>query len=202
MAVNPDPRPGRWILPLVILGMIAFTYFFVRQLPEASPDTTLLGAPETTTTTTNDDGTTETTNPGDTTVDPDTQAYLAELDEINNELQLLNTEIVTVNDAFDEDPREIEFEEAEDRFETAVASTEALADRLAGLTIPAGLEQNHEAMTRNMDLAVRAANDTLSGLRSTDTGQLRRSAVEAFTIAAQDFATEVTNTMNAAGVST
>ena len=36
MAFNPDPKPGRWILPLVVLGMIAFTYFFVRELPEAS----------------------------------------------------------------------------------------------------------------------------------------------------------------------
>lgn len=196
MAVNPDPRPGRWILPLVILGMIAFTYFFVRQLPEASPDTTLIGAPETTTTT---DGSTETTE-GDNTVDPDTQAYLAELDNINSELQLLNTEIVTVNDGFDADPREIEYAEAEDRFEAVSNNTQDLAERLGELTVPAGLEQNQEAMQRNMDLAVRAASDALAGLRSTDTGQLRRSAVEAYTIATQDFTTEVTNTKNAAGV--
>lgn len=200
MAVNPDPRPGRWILPLVILGMIAFTYFFVRQLPEASPDTTLLGAPETTTTTNGE--TTETTTPDDTAVDPDTQAYLTELDDINSQLQLLSTEIVTVNDGFDADPREVEYSDAEDRFEAVANETQALADRLAELTIPAGLEQNQEAMQRNIDLAVDAANDTVAGLRSTDTGQLRRSAVEAYTVAAQDFALEVANTKNAAGVST
>jgi hypothetical protein len=200
MAVNPDPKPGRWILPLVILGMVAFTYFFVRQLPEASPDTTLLGAPATTTTTTGD-GTSETTLPGDTAVDPDTQAYLAELDRINNEVQLLSTEIVTVNDGFDADPREVEFGDAEDRFAAVAASTQTLAEQLAALTVPAGLEQNQEAMQRNMDLAADAANDALAGLRSTDSGELRRTAVEAYTIAAQDFATEVTNTKNAAGVS-
>ena len=49
MAVNPDPKPGRWILPLVILGMIGFTYFFVRELPEASPDSTLVAQPTSTT---------------------------------------------------------------------------------------------------------------------------------------------------------
>ena len=71
MAVNPDPKPGRWILPLVILGMIGFTYFFVRELPEASPDTTLVGQPVTTTlpesTGTTEDlggGTLEPENPG------------------------------------------------------------------------------------------------------------------------------------------
>ena len=94
MAVNPDPKPGRWILPLVILGMIAFTYFFVSELPEASPDTTLVGQ-ETTTTTLGTATTTEASGGGE--LDPEIQAYLDELDAINSELQLLNTEMVTVN---------------------------------------------------------------------------------------------------------
>ncbi len=198
MAVNPDPKPGRWILPLVILGMIAFTYFFVRQLPEASPDTTLIGAPDETTTTTTTAAGTETTEPGGNELDPDTEAYLAELDTLNSELQLLGTEIVTVNDGFDND-REIEFPEAEDRFEAVAESTGALADRLGALTVPVGLEENQEALQRAMDLAADAANDALAGLRSTDTGELRRTAVEAYTIATEDFDTEVTNTKNAAG---
>lgn len=201
MAVNPDPKPGRWILPLVILGMIAFTYFFVRQLPEASPDTTLIGAPDDTTTTTTANGNTETTEPEGSELDPDTQAYLAELDALNSELQLLGTEIVTVNDAFDADPREIEFPEAEDRFEAVAASTGDLAERLGALTVPVGLEENQEALQRAMDLAADAANDALAGLRSTDTGELRRTAVEAYTIATEDFDTEVTNTKNVAGAS-
>ena len=44
MAINPDPKPGRWILPLVVLGMVAFTYFFVRALPSGSEE----GATDTT----------------------------------------------------------------------------------------------------------------------------------------------------------
>jgi len=199
MAVNPDPKPGRWILPLVILGMIAFTYFFVRQLPEASPDTTLIGAPDDTTTTTVPS--TEPTDPEESTLDPDTQAYIAELDTLNSELQLLGTEIVTVNDGFDADPREIEFPEAEDRFESVADNTATLADRLGALTVPVGLEENQEALQRAMDLAADAANDALAGIRSTDTGELRRTAVEAYTIATEDFDTEVTNTKNAAGAS-
>lgn len=197
MAVNPDPKPGRWILPLVILGMIAFTYFFVRQLPEASPDTTLLGAPDTTTSTAS--ASPDTTAADGSTVDPDTQAYLTELDAVNSELQLLGTEIVTVSDAFDADPRQIEYPEAEDRFEAVAENTQILADRLAGLTVPAGLEQNQEALVRAIDLATDAANDAVAGLQSTDTGQLRRAAVEAYTVATEDFATEVTNAKNAAG---
>jgi hypothetical protein len=92
MAVNPDPKPGRWILPLVVLGMVAFTYFFVRELPEASTETTLVSSPGTTTTVPGTEGST-TTGPGNgTTLDPETQAYLDEIDAINEELQVQRTD--------------------------------------------------------------------------------------------------------------
>jgi hypothetical protein len=197
MAVNPDPKPGRWILPLVILGMIAFTYFFVRELPEASPDTTLVGQPVTTTV----PDSAETTlggggEPGD--LDPAVQAYLDELDEINAELQLLKTEMVAVNAGFDADPREIEYPAAEARLETVVTDTEALSSQVDAMTVPSGLEINHDILTTTIRLAAGSADDALDGIRSTDTGQLRRAAVESYTGAAEDFDTEVTNAHNAA----
>jgi len=202
MAVNPDPKPGRWILPLVILGMVAFTYFFVRELPEASPDKTSTGTEETTTTTTTADDTTGTTQPGNDdgngTIDPEAQAYIDGIEEINSELQILSTEMVTVNAGFDADPREIEFSEAVERFEGIISQAEALEARLSELAVPASLEINHEFLTNAMDVAVSSAQEALSGLQSSDTGELRRSAAEAFTNAVDDFDTEVTNARNAA----
>jgi hypothetical protein len=200
MAVNPDPKPGRWILPLVVLGMVAFTYFFVRELPEASPDSTLAAGTTTTTlpggaTTSSTEGTT----PG-TGVDPAVDAYITELDSINTALQLLRTEMVTVNDGFDADPREIEFSEAEPRMETIDTDTQALADRVAAMTVPVGLEANHQALTSAIDTAAGAADDALAGLQSDDPGELRRAAVVAYTQAADNFATEVQNTKTAAGL--
>ena len=59
MARNPDPKPGRWILPLIIVGMVGFTYLFTNSIdtvPEV-PDN------EATASTT----TTSTTEPGDET---------------------------------------------------------------------------------------------------------------------------------------
>ena len=194
MAVNPDPKPGRWILPLVILGMIGFTYFFVRELPEASPDTTLAGQP----TTTLLDEAPGTTEGAPSELDPDTQAYLDEVDTINSDLQLLGVEMVATNDGFDADPREIPYEDTEARLEAVQTQTQALADQLAALTVPVGLEVNQEAMTTAMQFATLAAGDALNGLRSTDTGELRRNAAEAYSRAVTDFATEVTNTHNAA----
>jgi len=197
MAVNPDPKPGRWILPLVILGMIAFTYFFVRELPEASTETTLVSGGDTTTTTAGS-GSTSTTQT-QTPLDPDTQAYLDTVDEINASLQVQGTEIVTVNDGFNADPREIEYPDAESRFEAVANGTTALADQLRALTPPAGLEANQATLQTAIDLATVSATEALAGLRSTDTGDRRNAAVAAFDQAASDFDTEVTNTHNAAG---
>lgn len=195
MAVNPDPKPGRWILPLVILGMIAFTFFFVRELPEASPDTTLAGQP---TTTTVPDSPVTTVDGGGGELDPETQAYLDELDVINAALQLLTTEMVTVNDGFDADPRDIEYEDAEARLEVVVEDTTDLSDQVTNMDVPAGLEVNHDVLKTAAQFASLAAGDALAGLRSSDTGERRQVAVEAYVQATEDFNTEVTNAHNAA----
>lgn len=197
MAVNPDPKPGRWILPLVVLGMIAFTFFFIRELPEASPESTL--ATGTTTTTVPDGtGTTSTTVPGGP-ADPAAQAYIAELQAIDASLQLLRTEMVAINDGFDAEPRSVEFGDAETRMESVLTDTTALADQVAAMVVPVGLETNHQALTSAIDIAAGAAGDALEGLRSSDPGELRRAAVVAYTQAADNFNTEVSSAAAAAG---
>jgi len=199
MAVNPDPKPGRWILPLVILGMIAFTYFFVRSLPEASPDTTL-AAGDTTPTTVGEGGATTTSVPGGTGSVPDAAAaYIGELDRINGDFKALNAELVAVNTGFDADPREIEFGDAEPRMEAVATSSQALSDQVAALVPPAGLEANQEALAAAASLAARAAGEALTGLQSADPGDLRRAAVTAYTGAVTDFDVEVQNARTAAG---
>ena len=178
--------------------MIAFTYFFVRELPEASTETTLVAGGDTTTTSTPSDGSTTTTE-GPADLDPETQAYLDEIGAINDELQVQSGELTAANTGFDADPREVSFDDAVARFEGVIAATNTLNDRLNSATVPAGLEANHANLQTTMSLAVDAATEALSGLRSTDDGSLRRSAVETYGTAATDFATEVTNTRNAAG---
>jgi len=196
MAVNPDPKPGRWILPLVILGMIAFTYFFVRSLPEASPDTTLVAGPSTTVAG-GVDGSTTTVPAG--TVDDAAATYLAELDRINGELAALESELTAVNTGFDAEPRAIEYGDAESRMEAVVSGAQALADQVAALVPPAGLEANQEALSGVIGLAAGAAAEALSGLQSEDPGDLRRAAGAAFTTATADFDAEVENARAAAG---
>ncbi len=199
MAVNPDPKPGRWILPLVILGMIAFTYFFVRPHPEAAPDPPL-AAGGTTPTTAGEEGPTSTTAPGQGGTIPDeAAAYISELDRINGEFQALNAELVAVNTGFDADPREIEFGDAEARMTAVAASAQSLSDQTAALVPPTGLEANQEALAAAASLAARAAGEAVTGLQSADPGDLRRAAVTAFTGAVTDFDVEVENARTAAG---
>ncbi len=205
MAVNPDPKPGRWILPLVVLGMIAFTYFFVRELPEASTETSLVSGGSATTVPGggggSDDGGSSTTTP-DTSqdpLDPETQAYLDEIDSINQELQVQRTELVTVNEAFNEEPRGVEYPEAEDRFEAVQAATRELATRQSDLVPPDALAPSHQSLLSAIDLASSSIDEALAGLRSTDEGQQRNSGVDAYVQAAADYDTEATNAHNAAG---
>jgi hypothetical protein len=106
--------------------------------------------------------------------------------------------VITVNTAFNEDPRGIEYSEAETRFEDVVVATQALADRLRAVTPPPALEPNHTTLQAALDQAALTIAEALAGLRSTDTGEQRNAAVEAFVTAATDYETEVTNTNNAA----
>jgi hypothetical protein len=199
MAANPDPKPGRWILPLVVLGMIAFTYFFVRELPEASTETTLVSGGGTTTTVNGGDGDGSTSTTGAATpLDPETQAYLDTVDSINEDLQVQRTEIVAVNEGFNADPRTVEYSDAETRFEAVATASQGMADQLRALTPPTSLETNHANLQASLDLATVSANEALAGLRSTDTGDRRNTAVDSYVQAATDYDTEVTNTHNAA----
>lgn len=199
MAVNPDPKPGRWILPLVLLAMIAFTYFFVSALPEASPDTTLVAGDATTTSAPDGTGTTEPDTGDGGPLPPATQEYLTEIESVNSDLQVLVTDMVTVNDQFDADPREIEYSDIEARMDTIASETQVLADRIAALTPPEGLESNQTTLSSAIDLCAVAAAEALEGLRSADTGEFRRAAVATYVDSANDFDIEVQNTKTAAG---
>lgn len=92
-----DPKHGRWILPLVVLGLIVFTYWFVNALPEgevADATTTLAGS-ETSTTT----GESSTT----TTLPAGVQDFVTLVDGLSTRVSDLATESQTINDDFDSD---------------------------------------------------------------------------------------------------
>lgn len=199
MAINPDPKPGRWILPLVVLGMVAFTYFFVRELPndtqpEASPTTSVPG------TATDDtgangggdeggEGATTTTAPVNGALDPAEQAYLDGVAAIAQSMTELQTEMAAVNAGFDADPRTVEYSEAVDRLTALSNEANGLVEQIDGLTPPESLSADHETIRTAVSTGAGAAADALAGLQSDDDGTQRRNAVEAFDQAVADLQT-------------
>ena len=74
-----DPKPGRWILPLVIIGMVIFTYVFVGNIRDNTQPTDIdisLGSGSTDTTQPDSTGSTpSTTQPIGVVVDAVLSAY-------------------------------------------------------------------------------------------------------------------------------
>ncbi len=189
MVTNPDPKPGRWILPLVVLGMVAFTYFFVRELPTGvddpvipattlPSDTTLLGGTDPGDQT----GTTDPTDVGD----PAAQAYLEAVDGVYASLLELQVEMAAINSGFDADPRQVEYADAVARLRALGDDAEDLLDEMDALTPPEALTPDHEAIRTAVATAAGAADDALAGLQSTDDGTQRRNAIAAFDQAVSD----------------
>lgn len=182
MTTNYDPKPGRWMLPLVVLAMVAFTYLFVRELPAAagggtdeSTTTTELGA----TTTTDVDSSTTTEQ---VVLDPEAQAYLDTLATYQTRMTDLQTQLASANSGWDANPRTVTFDQAEAAFIAVAEGTSALASEAAALVPPADLTDSHGPVATAAQQAADAANAALAGLRapSPDTGEARRTAVANF----------------------
>lgn len=206
MALNPDPKPGRWILPLVVLGMVAFTYFFVRELPvddtePVATDTSTPGDGIPPTDNTGDPGSsTPTSTPGDVvSADPETQAYLDGVAAIQTAVTDLQAEMTAVNGGFDADPRTVEYSDAVDRLEALGATANEQVTAIDALTPPDNLTDVHNQIRTAVVTAAGAGEDALAGLQSTDDGSQRRNAIAAFEQASADLQTAIATAQSVAG---
>lgn len=194
MAVNPDPRPGRWLLPLVVLAMVLFTYVFVQSLPSAEPEQQDLSEDATTTSTAattvpgaDGSSTTTTTAP----LDPAVDAYLASLADAETELTGFQAEMASINNRWDADPKEIDFAAAEAALEDLAGRISVWAEGVGGLSAPESLAESQGLVTSTAEAAADAAAEVLAGLRSPDTGEARRAALEQFDLAVRGFTAAV-----------
>jgi len=185
---NPDPKPGRWILPLIIVGMVGFTYFFVQQLPDTQPDETTTTSATTTTTTNSDNGTTTTTA---SAIPAEVQAYVDKMTESQAELAGIEADLLDVNTQQDASPRVIVYQDALAGFRDAEERASVFADGVEIAAPPAGYDA---LATIHADLATAAgklraaAQNARVGFEG-PSGQPRRDAVAAFQAASAEFAT-------------
>ena len=178
---NDDPKPGRLVLPLVLIGMIATTYTFINrvstennleivQTDNVVVETTTPEAPleDTTTTTT-------------TTLPDEVVSYLEEISSEKIQSIDLATEVLEANDNWDNEL--ITYQEAKDEFAEFIEDAQQFVETVAEPGPPstfAGLVKSHEELKSLSELIYADTQELLEGLTSSDTGEQRAAALESF----------------------
>ena len=178
---NEDPKPGRLVLPLVLIGMIATTYTFINRVAtnnnlELDPVAEEVVEPietepveeETTTTTT-------------TTLPDEVITYLEEISSEKIQSIDLATKVLEANDRWDNE--EVTYQEAKDEFANFIEDAEQFVSTVSEPGPPstfAGLVKSHEELKSLVDLIYADSQELLEGLTSSDTGERRAAALESF----------------------
>ena len=164
---NEDPKPGRLVLPLVLIGMIATTYTFINRV---STDNNLEIEPEEETTTTTT-----------TTLPDEVVTYLEEISSEKIQSIDLATKVLEANDRWDNE--EITYQEAKDEFAKFIEDAEQFVSTVKDPGPPttfAGLVKSHEELKAIVELIYADTQELLEGLTSSDTGERRSAALESF----------------------
>ena len=168
--INPDPKHGRWVLPLIIAAMVLLTYTFVNSIEPANSPTEGTDAEPPFPT----DVTSSTT-----TLPTDIAAFMVTLDIFANQAQTYADDVDRINARWD--TREALFAETRTALvdlQDEISAWENAVAQVEG--VPADLAAGHVALVIAVsDLAPKVA-DVIAGLEAPDDGTLRRSAVAEF----------------------
>ena len=195
---NQDPKPGRLILPLVLIGMIATTYTFINRVAENNQLEIIVEQPveqvqevvdkDTTTT-----STTSTTLPS---------AYVEYLEEITAErIQAieLGKKVLEANDKWDE--KTITYQEAKQEFAEFINDAEVFANIVAEPGPPSefsNLVSSHNELITLVNLVYADTIELLAGLESSDTGEQRAAALNSFNTNLDEFVNKIEEIVAAA----
>lgn len=173
-----DPKHGRWVLPLVVVGLIAFTVVFVRALPAADVAQSTTTTSSTTTTTTPSSTTT-------TTLPADVRAFLNEVDRFRTTTQDLRDQLNALNSQWEAD--EVGFDAAVVGFQEIADAHQATANEVTATVVPQPFADSWpDAIALSLDLVAKT-DAVIEGLRAPDDGTLRREAVTAYGAAVDNF---------------
>ena len=178
---NPDPKPGRIVLPLVLIGMIATTYTFINRV--ATKKDLDLVSEETTVETiaeeivVEDTSTTSTT----TTLPDDYVQYLEEISAEKIQATELGKDVLEANENWDE--KSVTYQEAKDEFGAFIETAEQFVVTVTDPGPPneyANLVTSHEELKTLVNLVYLDTVELLAGLESSDTGEQRAAALDSF----------------------
>ena len=177
---NSDPKPGRIVLPLVLIGMIATTYTFINRV--ATNNDLDIIVEDTTVQTVSEETTEDTTTTTTTTTLPDD--YISYLEEINGERIVaisLGEEVLQANDNWDN--KTVTYQEAKDEFDVFIAKWNEFVDTISNPGPPstyANLVTSHEELKTLVTLVYEDTVELKAGLESSDTGERRAAALDSF----------------------
>ena len=178
---NEDPKPGRLVLPLVLIGMIATTYTFINRV-SSNNDLEIQPIAEEVVEPTVEDSTPEdTTTTTTTTLPVEVITYLEEISSEKIQSIDLATKVLEANDNWDNES--ITYQEAKDEFAEFIEDAQQFVDTVAEPGPPstfAGLVKSHEELKSLAELIYTDTQELLEGLTSSDTGEQRAAALESF----------------------
>jgi len=176
---NSDPKPGRLILPLVLIGMIATTYTFINRVA-TNNDIDLVSNDTTTTSITEEivDTTTSTTT---TTIPEDVVNYLEEITGEKIQAIELGKKVLETNQRWDD--KSTTYQEAQVEFQEFIDDFASFVDIFTNPGPPntnSSLVSSHEELTILVNLIADDTLELLEGLTAPDTGERRSAALESF----------------------
>ena len=177
---NTDPKPGRIVLPLVLIGMIATTYTFINRV--ATNNELDIVVEDTTVQTVSDEIVEDTSTTTTTTTLPDD--YISYLEEINGERIVaisLGEEVLQANDNWDN--KTVTYQEAKDEFDIFIAKWNEFVETMSNPGPPgtyANLVTSHEELKTLVTLVYEDTVELKAGLESSDTGERRAAALDSF----------------------
>tara|TARA_B100001741_G_scaffold244718_1_gene205940 strand:- start:153 stop:764 length:612 start_codon:yes stop_codon:yes gene_type:complete len=178
---NEDPKPGRLVLPLVLIGMIATTYTFINRVT-TNNDLEIEPVAEEVVEPIVEDSTPEDTTTTTTTTLPDeVVTYLEEISSEKIQSIDLATKVLEANENWDNES--ITYQEAKDEFAEFIEDAQQFVEIVAEPGPPstfAGLVKSHEELKSIAELIYADTQELLEGLTSSDTGEQRAAALESF----------------------
>jgi hypothetical protein len=173
-----DPKHGRWILPLVVAGLIFFTWWFVNGLdPGTVPGatTTTVAAASSSSSTSSTSSTTT------TTLAPEFEALVLTIAELRSQASELLDEAQTVNAAWDDG--EAGFGATRDALDALRVKAATLATATNGVELPEAFPGTWDEITASADAMATAGDDMYEGFIGPSSGP-RRAALNEFVTAA------------------
>ena len=178
---NPDPKPGRLILPLVLIGMIATTYTFINRVATQN-DLELVESEEVIDEISTEPVEETTTSTSTTTTIPeDVVKYLEEITGEKIQAIELGKKVLETNQRWDD--KITTYQEAQQEFQEFIddfANFVSVFTEPGPPVVQSNLNSSHDELVILVNLIYEDTQELLEGLTAPDTGERRTAALDSF----------------------